>query len=143
MLPAIRKHAFVPGSTDPFFGSHLLSSFFSDGADYTVPAVNIKENDKVFEIEIAAPGLNKEDIRIQLEKDVLTVSSDKKTSKEEQDDHFMRREFSFNAFSRSFSVPESVNNNKIKASHENGVLKIELPKLEKEAIHKSKTIKIS
>ena len=144
MLPVIRKRTYYPHRyTNDFFGKDLLSSFFSDGADYTVPAVNIKENEKSFEIEVAAPGVAKEDFKINLEKDVLTVSSEKESKNEVDKDNFMKREFGFNSFSRSFSIPESVNTDKIKASHNNGVLTIELPKIEEAKLKNKKEIKIS
>jgi HSP20 family protein len=143
MLPIIRKRNYVPIFADHFFGKDPLSSFFSDGADYSVPAVNIRENEKAYEIEIAAPGLNKEDLKVNLEKNILTISSQRKSETGEQNDQFMRREFSFNAFCRSFSLPDNVNSDEIKATHINGILKVELPKVEADKDKKSKTIKIS
>jgi len=144
MLPVIKKRTYYPHRyTNDFFGKDLLSNFFSDGADYTVPAVNIKENEKSFEIEVAAPGVAKEDFNINLEKDVLTVSSKKENKNDVEKDNFMKREFGFNSFSRSFSIPESVNADKIKASHNNGVLTIELPKIEEAKLKNKKEIKIS
>ena len=143
MLPAIRKRSHVPGYLDNFFGSDLMRSFFSDGADYSVPAVNIKENDKNFEIEVAAPGLNKDDFNITLDNDVLTIKSEKKSETEDKQEDYMRREFQYSTFCRSFSLPESVNRDKIKASHKNGILSVELPKNEEATIEKSKKIKIS
>lgn len=144
MLPVIKKRAYVPGLSDPFFGTDMFSTFFNDGADYAIPAVNIREADKSFEIEMAVPGLNKDEIRIKLEKDTLTVSSEKKPEmKSEESEHFMRKEFSIRTFSRSFSVPESVDTDALSASHANGVLKISLPKREKGEAQKNRTIKIS
>ncbi len=143
MLPVMRKRVYTPGYFNNFASRDLLSNFFSDGADYTVPAVNIKENENGFTIEVAAPGLNKEDFNIKLEKDVLTVSSEDENSKEESNDNFMRREFVFKTFSRSFSIPDTIDQNKIKASHNNGILTLELPKLDEAKVKKSKTIKIS
>ena len=82
MLPVLRKRVLFPTYNDDFFGRNSLSSFFSDGADYSVPAVNIKENDKNFEIEVAAPGLSKEDFKVSVEKNILTVSSEKDVNNE-------------------------------------------------------------
>ncbi len=143
MLPVIRKRSYVPSYADHYLGRDLFSAFFNDGADYTVPAINIKESKKGFEIEVAAPGLNKEDIKINLEKNVLTVSSDNELKNEESSDNFTRKEFSYSSFSRSFSIPDSINTEKISASHKDGVLKIDLPKLEDAQMDNSKTIKIS
>lgn len=143
MLPVMRKRVLFPTYNDDFFGRNSLSSFFSDGADYSVPAVNIKENDKNFEIEVAAPGLNKADFKVNVGKNVLTVSSEKEVSKETEADNFMRKEFGYNSFSRSFSIPETVDMEKIKASHKNGILTIELPKQEEAKLKHKHEIKIS
>lgn len=131
MLPVLRKRAYSPFYRDDFFGNAIISSLFSDGADYSVPAVNIKETENHFEIEVAAPGLGKEDFKINLEKNILTVKSEKEVKKDEKSENYTRREFGYNSFCRSFSVPETVDVDKIKASHNNGILVIELPKSEK------------
>jgi HSP20 family protein len=139
----MRKRVYTPGYFNNFTNRDLLSNFFSDGADYTIPAVNIKENENGYSIEVAAPGLNKEDFNIKLEKDVLTVSSENENNKEESKDNFTRREFAFKTFSRSFSIPETIDQNKIKAYHNNGILSLELPKLDEAKVKKAKTINIS
>lgn len=143
MLPTIKRRAFVPSHRNHFNNGDLLSSFFSDGADYNVPAVNIKENNKSFEIEIAAPGLNKEDIKIKLENDVLTISSEKENKEEKVEETYTRKEFSFSSFSRSFTIPDVVDIDKIKANHKNGILTVGLPKQDEKVANKSKTIKIA
>ncbi|MCF8379170.1 MAG: Hsp20/alpha crystallin family protein [Bacteroidales bacterium] len=142
MLPVIKKRSFYP-SYNSFLGDNMFSTFFNDGADYTIPAVNIKENENAYTIEVAAPGLNKEDITIKTEKDVLTISSENEKSNESNDEHFTRKEFSFKSFSRSFSIPESVDQEKINAKHKNGVLFVELPKMEEAKVKESRMIKIS
>jgi HSP20 family protein len=135
---------YLPDLSDHFFGRDLMSNFFSDGADYSVPSVNIRENKNAFEIELAVPGMDKNDLNIQLDKDILTISAENKDENSEGDkDRFMRREFSYSTFKRSFSIPESVNVDKIKASHENGVLTVELPKMEEDKSKLKKMIKIS
>ena len=139
MLPVIRKSAYLPHRENNFFGRDFLSTFFSDGADYSVPAVNIKENENNFDIELAAPGLNKKDFSINLEKDVLTVSSEKEVNNESENENYMRKEFGFSSFKRSFSVPETVNTEKIKASFKNGILNIELPKMDEAKIKQTQT----
>lgn len=131
MLPVLRKRAYSPFYRDDFFRNDIISSLFSDGADYSVPAVNIKETEGHFEIEVAAPGLGKEDFKINLEKNILTVKSEKEVKKDEKSETYTRKEFGYNSFCRSFSVPETVDVEKIKASHNNGILVIELPKSEK------------
>lgn len=143
MLPVLRKRVYFPQFGNDYFGKDFLSSFFSDGADYSVPAVNIRENENGYEIEVAAPGLNKDDIKVTLDKDVLTITSEKESKKETEDKNFMRREFGYSSFCRSFSIPESVDREAIKASMKNGVLSVELPKLAEEKQKSSKVIKIS
>lgn len=143
MLPVMRKRVLFPTFNDNFYGRNSLSSFFSDGADYSVPAVNIKENDKNFEIEVAAPGLNKGDFKINIEKNILTVSSEKEVNEETEKENFMRKEFGYNSFTRSFSIPETIDMENIKASHKNGILKIELPKQEEAKLKHKQEIKIS
>ena len=143
MLPVIRKMIVHPSYTNDFFGRDLVANFFNDGADYTVPAVNIKETEKQFELEIAAPGFSKNEFDINMEKNVLTISSKKEEQKESEDQKFARREFGFKSFRRTFSVPDSVDVEKIKASYKNGILKIELPKQEEDKLKNKLQIKIS
>ncbi|HWR93574.1 MAG TPA: Hsp20/alpha crystallin family protein [Flavobacterium sp.] len=106
-----------------------------------IPAVNIKETDFNFEIELAAPGKTKEDFDIEIDRNVLTISSEQKEEKETTEDNgkYTRREFSFSSFRRSFTLPESVNTDSINATYENGLLYIKLPKRE-EALPKPKRL---
>lgn len=144
MLPIVRKRVYSPSYLDDFLGKDFLTTFFNDGADYSTPAVNIKESEKLFEIEVAAPGLSKEDFNIKVEHDVLTISSEKETKTEEKEEgRFMRREFGFKSFSRSFSLPDSIEQEKIGANHKNGVLTVSLPKLDEAKLKNTKMIKIS
>jgi len=108
-----------------------------------MPATNITENDEAFQLEIAVPGFNKEDFRINLEKDVLTISSEKE--KNEQSDEkkkleFRLREFGPRNFCRSFSLPEAVDKDAIKAEYLNGMLMITIPK--KEVVKVTKEIQV-
>ena len=95
-----------------------------------MPATNIKENDTNFQIEIAAPGLKKEDFNVDIEKGMLTISSEKKDEKEEKDENYTRREYNYSSFSRSFRLPESVTEDDIDATYKDGVLKLIIPKKE-------------
>lgn len=115
---------------DDFFGSNYNKGVKTGT---TVPAVNLKENEKNYTIELAAPGLKKEDIKIDLNENVLTISSEKKDEKtEEEKGKFTRKEFSFSSFSRSFTLPENANAEAINASYTDGVLNIDIPKKEVE-----------
>lgn len=130
-----------PGLTDLF--ENLEKSFFNNEEKFegTVPAVNIIENNDSFVLEMAAPGLKKTDFHINVEKDVLTISSEQKEEKDEKDDNYARREFYYNSFSRSFTLPETIDVEKIKADYKNGILHVHLPK--KEDAKVTREIKIS
>ncbi|MDI9355633.1 MAG: Hsp20/alpha crystallin family protein [Chitinophagaceae bacterium] len=95
-----------------------------------IPAVNIKENEKEYTIHFGAPGLTKEDFKISLDHNLLSISSEKKTEKTDEKEKYTRREYSFSSFSRSFSLPNNVNSDKIDANYLNGELIITIPKKE-------------
>lgn len=105
-------------------------NFFSDDQwnKFTVP-VNIKETDSAYVLDVVAPGLNKEDFDISVEKDILTISFEQKETKEESTDKVLRSEYKYSSFKRSFSLSERINANEIKASYNNGVLNISLAKV--------------
>jgi len=107
-----------------------------------IPAVNIKEENDKFVLELAAPGMKKDDFKINLDNYQLTISAETKNEKKEKEDNYTRREFVFNSFSRSFTLPKTIDIDKIKADYKNGVLDIVLPKKEEEA-KLTKQIKIS
>ncbi|MBS1583191.1 MAG: Hsp20/alpha crystallin family protein [Bacteroidetes bacterium] len=100
--------------------------FYRDGGN--LPAVNIKDNTKSFDLELAVPGYKKEDLKVNVEGDVLTISSEKKSETEEEKKGYTRREYSYRSFSRSFTLPENADGDQVKASYENGVLKLSIPK---------------
>jgi HSP20 family protein len=130
-----------------FFGT--LPAYFEDafnGKDFAsyVPSVNLAENDKEWSIEVSAPGFSKEDFKINLEKEVLTISADHKAEVNKNERNYTRREFSYGSFSRSFRIKENtVDVEKIGAAYENGILNITLPKLTVEPEKKSKEIRIA
>jgi len=122
---------------DTFFSDNgLRRSFFSK-----VPSVNISEKDNGFEVELATPGLKKEDFSISVEKNILTVSAEKKEEKEVEDKKYSKREFNYTSFSRSFTLPENIDEESIDAKYENGILSISLNK--KEEVDTKKMITIS
>jgi HSP20 family protein len=128
MLPVFRSRN-LPDLFDEFFNSNLLPNFVEEGAWKSTPAVNIFENNEKFEIEVAAPGLEKDDFKIDLKNDHLIVYSEKKDKKEEKEKgKVVRSEFRYSSFHRSFALPHEVEASSIKANHKNGVLTIELPK---------------
>ena len=97
---------------------------------FTVPPVNIHETTDAYHVELNAPGRNKEDFKVNLEKGLLTISYEKKAEAENKDYKTIRKEFSYSSFKRSFSVDEKINVAGIQAKYENGVLKVFLPKKE-------------
>ena len=97
------------------------------GRTMNVPAVNITENKDEYLVSLAVPGMKKDDFRIDLDGNMLTISSEKEESKEEKDKKFTRMEYNFTSFTRSFTLPEEINREKIDAKYEEGVLKISLP----------------
>lgn len=101
------------------------------------PAVNVKETDSIYELEMAIPGRKKDDIKIDIDKELLTISSEITKEKNETEENYTRKEFSFNAFKRVFTLPETVDADKINASYEDGILRFVLPKKE-EALPKPK-----
>jgi HSP20 family protein len=138
----------VKFNTSPSLRSFLENFWSHDFMDDDValkaklPAVNVKDNDKNYEIEVAAPGLKKEDFNISVENRILTISAEHKEEKEMKDDKFTRREFMATSFNRSFSLPENVDDNNIQGHYEDGVLYVTVPKLE-ETKPPKKTIALS
>ena len=120
---------------DDFFNRGLIDwspSNFSN-ADTTLPAVNIKETENSYEVEMAAPGLKKDDFKIELDNNVLTISSEKSEETQEGNgnEKYSRREFSYQSFQRSFTLPkEVVDEDKIEAHYREGVLQLRIPKKE-------------
>ena len=107
------------------------------------PAVNIREDEKSFMLDLAIPGIDKKDLKIDMNDDVLTISSEIRKENEHDKDGYKRMEFSYSSFCRSFRIPENVNQDKIAASYKDGILSITLPKLEEEKMKKAKEITIS
>ena len=107
-----------------------------------VPAVNVSENDKNYEIEVAAPGMRKGDFKVKVEKGTLTISAERKEEKEEKKKNYTRQEYSYNSFSRSFSIPVDAKEDDIKAHYEEGVLKLTVAK-KAVAVSKAKEIAVA
>ena len=144
MLPTTRTNRAVSRSfIDDFFNDNFFSGFTNSRIENkNVPAVNVEETDKGFIIDVAAPGLDKKDFHLSVEKNTLTISSKKEENQEENQEGILRREFNLNIFSRSFTLPEDTEVDKIKASHKNGILSVNIPKVEVK-VQKAKEIAIS
>ncbi|MBI1782390.1 MAG: Hsp20/alpha crystallin family protein [Sphingobacteriales bacterium] len=119
LFPTVFNDFFKPWNE--WFDSDLMKTM-------TVPSVNVIENDKHYKLTMAAPGLKKDDFKIDIDGDIITISAETKVEKEEKDEKFSRKEYSYKTFSRSFTLPEIVNAEKIDAVYENGELKLMLPK---------------
>ena len=143
MLPILKKdRTFFPSIVDEFFGRDFLPNLFEFQTGINMPSVNIVEGKNDFRIEVAAPGLQKDDFKINLDNNVLTISSEKEEKQVEKDERYMRREFSYTSFRRSFSLPQTVEADKISANHNNGVLSISIPKKEEAKVKPAKQIEI-
>lgn len=127
-------------SVNPFvnsvFDNFFNDSFLSDRLVTRVPAVNITESSDAYNIELAAPGLKKSDFKINVDKNLITISVEKKEESTEEDKVFSKKEFSYTSFSRSFSLPDTVDYNSIDANYEDGVLELKIGKKEEAIVTK-------
>jgi HSP20 family protein len=123
----------IPSLIEDFFGRDWLDSTMANWRTFnsTLPAVNVQESDEDYKIEVAAPGMKRDDFKVELDNHVLTISSQQENSHEEKDGNYTRREFSYQSFQRSFSLPENrVRGEEIKAEYVDGILRITVPKTE-------------
>lgn len=135
-----------PSLFDRFFENDMFdwSNRNFSTTNTTLPSVNVKEDTERFEVEMAAPGFEKEDFKIELNNSVLTISSEKNFENETKEgERFTKREFSYQSFCRSFSLPVTVENEKITAKYEHGILKVSIPKKEEAKPKPVKQIAIS
>jgi HSP20 family protein len=140
----LRKQSNFPSLVDELFGRDVLPGFFFDVEKrMTVPAVNIIEGKDDFRIEVAAPGLDKKDFRIDLDNNVLTISSEREEKAESNEERVMRREFRYTTFSRSFTLPDCADAEKIAAKHSDGILKVFIPKKEEAKVKPAREIRVS
>ncbi len=141
MLPVMFKNSWFPTVFDEF----MNSDFTPSTCKTTAPAVNVKENEKEYTMEVAAPGIKKEYCRVSLNEDGnLCISIENKMEHKEEDkkQHYLRREFSYTNYQQNYSLPEDVVKDKISARVQDGILTVTLPKQEKEA-KVSKSIEVS
>jgi HSP20 family protein len=131
----------LPAFFSDFFDSDTMNYEFMTNS--TVPAVNIKETKDDFVVEVAAPGMKKDDFKIELDNNLLMISSEKEEEHEEkQDGEYTRKEFMYQSFRRSFTVPKTIEDGKIDATYKDGVLSIHLPKKEEAKQKPKKTIPV-
>ncbi len=108
----------------------------------SVPAANITENKDYYEVALAVPGMKKDDLKIDVQGNLLTISSEKEETKEETDKQFTRKEYNYSSFTRSFTLPDEVNQEKIGAKYEDGILKLTLPRREESKKFSAKQITV-
>lgn len=131
-----------PSLVDEFLGKDLLGNLFDGFTGVNMPAVNIIDGKEEFKIEVAAPGLEKNDFKIDLNHNVLTISSENERKNEEKEGKYMRREFSYTSFKRSFTLPESADLDKVTANHKDGILEITIAKKEEAKVKPPRQIAI-
>ena len=135
-----------PAFFDDLFASNLFdwnNSNYSS-TQTTIPSVNIRETHDNFEVEMAAPGMSKDDFKVELDGNTLTISSSKKHEQEDKQDGYSRREFSYQSFQRSFTLPKDVvDEDKIGAQYENGLFRLTIPKKEEAKKKAPRLIEIS
>jgi HSP20 family protein len=134
-------------NADNFFASSILNNGLLDlGSTVIIPEANIIENGKNYKIELAAPGLERKDFKVEIQDNILKISSEKEDEYEEErndeKNYFCRKEFSYNSFTRSFTLPENLITDKIDAKYENGILHVTLPKKEVTLSKPAKQIKV-
>jgi HSP20 family protein len=135
----------LPSLFDRFFENDLMdwSNRNFSSTNTTLPSVNIKESSEDFEVDVAAPGFGKEDFKIELNHNQLTILSEKKVDNEtRKGQQFNKREFSYQSFSRTFTLPNIADSDKITARYENGILRIAIPKKEEAKPKPPKAIEI-
>lgn len=140
-MPVRRSQNWLPSIFNDFFDNEWMVK-----ANATAPAINVIETEKAYKVELAAPGMTKEDFDVRIdEENNLVISMEKKTENKEEkkDGRYLRREFSYSKFQQTMILPENVDKDHISAQVENGVLNIELPKLSEEEVKKpDRTIEV-
>ena len=129
MLARINRN-FVPAYWDDFFNDRFYKNFHTSSYQTQSPAVNVVEEDTAYKIEMAVPGVSRKEFHIEVDEDVLTISTEKKENKKEQIPNYLRREFNYQSFKRSFQLPDTVDQDNIHAQHEEGILTVTVPKRE-------------
>jgi HSP20 family protein len=121
----------------------LRNDTFAPSFEQTLPAVNVIENENGFKIELAAPGLKKEDFKVNVVENTLTISAEQEAKKEETGEKFTRKEFSYSSFKRSFTLPKTVDGEQISATYNEGILVLALPKKEEAKPKEPRLIEIA
>ena len=138
----VKRHSnYLPSLVNEFWGENLFPTFEKEWS--MNPAVNIVESERDFKVEVAAPGLSKEHFKVHVEKNILEISAEKNDENEVQDKNYIRKEFNYGEFRRTFSLPSYVDAEKINATHNDGVLTVEIPKKDEAKVNPRKQIDIA
>jgi HSP20 family protein len=146
--PAKFRENFWPRVFSEFFESENLPDwnkrFYDEEENYQIPSVNVKENENDFQVEVAAPGFEKKDFKIDFDGGMLTLQAEKEQNKEEvaEKGEMRRKEFSYTSIKRSFNLPDNIDEEGISARYENGILYLRLPKMKSVEAPPAKTIKV-
>ncbi|WP_031529467.1 Hsp20/alpha crystallin family protein [Dyadobacter crusticola] len=143
MSTLVKTQFATPSYLNGFFGKDLFNELNTPAFSGSVPAVNVVESKEGFRIEVAAPGLQKSDFKLNLEKNQLTISAHKDQKSEEAGEKYTRREFKYNSFQRTFTLPNSIDGEKIEANYADGILSIVLPKREEAKEKPARQIEIA
>ena len=140
MLPVMNRNLWMPDEFNDFFDTNFMPK-----VNATAPAINVKESEKDYTVELAAPGLTKDDFNVNIDHDGnLHIKIENKSNSKEEDkkSHYLRREFSYSKFEQTLLLPDDVDKDKIAASVTNGVLTVDLPKIEKAAEKEARKIEV-
>lgn len=140
MLPVMNRNLWMPDEFNDFFDTDFMPR-----VNATAPAINVKESEKDYTVELAAPGLTKDDFNVNVDHDGnLHIKIENKSNNKEEDkkSHYLRREFSYSKYEQTLLLPDDVEKNKISASVNNGVLTVDLPKIEKATEKEARKIEI-
>ena len=133
----------MPSLFDEFFRNDWFENTNYANHGGTLPSVNVKDTDEAYELEVAAPGMNKKDFKIELDNNLLKISNEEKNGKEQKEDDYSRREFRYQSFCRTFSLPENkVEASKITAKYKDGILYLSLPKKEEAKVKPVRMIEV-
>ena len=140
-MPVMRTNSWIPS----VFGD-LFDTDFVPKSNYTAPAINVKESDKAYTVELAAPGMKKEDFNVHINDEgnlIIKMESKQEHKEEDKNTRYLRREFSYSKYEQTLILPDDVKKDDIKAHVENGVLTVELPKVVEEKVKLSRQIEIA
>jgi HSP20 family protein len=141
MMPVMRSNSWIPS----VFGD-LFDTDFVPKSNYTAPAINVKESDKAYTVELAAPGMKKEDFNVHINDEgnlIIKMESKQEHKEEDKNIRYLRREFSYSKYEQTLILPDDVKKDDIKAHVENGVLTVELPRVVEEKVKLSRQIEIA